>query len=933
MGQPVLQSSFNAGEWAPALNARVDLAKYHSGAALLQNFFVDYRGGATTRPGSKLVLPVKTNGAILIPFQASFLVSYILEFGNGYVRFFNNGSPILESATNLTAAAAGPPETFTDTGHGYSNGDWLFIQNNYYIVAGATTNTFTLTDLFGNAINTNPFTLPAAPQRVYTIASPYTTADLSTTPLRLKYAQDVNFLFLCHPNHQPYLLTLITANNWTLAAISFGPTIAAPTGLITSTSISGGSVDYAYVVTSVDVDGQESSPSAFATITGAQDIRSVAGTNTITWTAVPGAISYNVYRAEPVYSAAVPSGAQFGFVGNCTGVKFNDSNITPDFTQCPPLIQNPFSGSGIQNVTITAAGNYTLVPTITVTAAPPGGVTAVVQAVLQTDNYAIHAPGTGYAVNQTFTTGQGLSGSITSVNVTGGVTGAIISVPGTVTSGIAPTTVAPTGGTGNGFQLSLAWGVTQTILANPGEGYLVAPTLTFTAGSGATATATATLGAASSGNPTVPALHQQRSFFGGPILSTSQFNLSQPGAPFNYNISAPTQPSDAIQATLTNNTLNSIKSAISVSAGLIIFTDRAAWLLNGGSAGSAIDATAFVANPQAYSGASDLPPILTPNDILYVQSKNSIVRDLAFNFYLNNYVGTDITILSSHLFYGFQLLQWAWAEEPFKLAWAVRNDGVLLSLTFEKDQELVAWSHHTTAGSYTSVTAVGETTSIGNLDAVYCIVQRSINGQTVQYIERFVELTYPLDYISSWQVDAGIGYSGAPATTFTGANHLSGQPCTGVADGVVINFTMPVGGTFVFGPGGTAGLTGIASASVVTVGLPIPTPTIQTLALDLGEPTVQGKRKKVAAVTARVASALGLSAGKTLATVQPMKDLIIGNIGTMSNAPITGLQTTDARMIMDPDWDVFGQYFITQPNPYPATVLGLIPEIEVGDRS
>ena len=45
VAQPVIQSSFNSGEWAPTLYARVDVAKYHSGAALLRNFFVDYRGG------------------------------------------------------------------------------------------------------------------------------------------------------------------------------------------------------------------------------------------------------------------------------------------------------------------------------------------------------------------------------------------------------------------------------------------------------------------------------------------------------------------------------------------------------------------------------------------------------------------------------------------------------------------------------------------------------------------------------------------------------------------------------------------------------------------------------------------------------------------------------------------------------------------------
>src|SRR5712671_3020494 len=126
MSNPVIQPSFNSGEWAPALNARVDLAKYHSGAALLRNFFVDYRGGATTRPGTRYVLQTFSNSTVrIISFQASFAVTYILEFGGGYIRFFNNGATVLTSGTNPSAATNANPGVFTDTAHGYNTGDWV----------------------------------------------------------------------------------------------------------------------------------------------------------------------------------------------------------------------------------------------------------------------------------------------------------------------------------------------------------------------------------------------------------------------------------------------------------------------------------------------------------------------------------------------------------------------------------------------------------------------------------------------------------------------------------------------------------------------------------------------------------------------------------------------------------------------------------------
>jgi hypothetical protein len=902
----------------------VDLKQYHSGAALLRNFFVDYRGGATTRPGTRFINQCYQNGARLIPFQASLTVSYMLEFGNGYIRFYNNGAPVVEPATTITAAAVGNPTVFTDAGHGYSNAQWIIVGGNTYIVENTATNTFTLTDLFGNPITTNPFTLPASAQRIYTLGSLFVNADLAG----LKFVQNVNTLIITSPNHPPQILTLITATNWTLAAINFGATIGTPTGVSVATTASAGTNACAYIVTAVDINGQESAPSTPGDAISFV-FSGVAWTNTVTFGAVAGAVSYNVYRTIITLANTIPAGVAYGFVGNCTATTFLDTNISSDFSQTPPIPQDPFAGSGVSSVTITSTGaGYGSVPTTTFAAGP--GVTATGYAVMAIQSIGIVNGGFGYVIGDHLSFAGGAVVEVVSTN-SGQINGAIILSGGSISypSGLPTNGVGATGGSGFGATFNLDWGVASVALTDPGTEYVSAPGITF-GGSGG-ASATAVLGAASSGNPTVPAFFQQRLVLAGPVLSPSQLNISQPGSPYNFNISQPTEPDDAIQETLQNTTLNTIQSMVSVSAGLIVLSDKGAWLINGGSAGSAISATDIVANAQAYSGASSLPPIVTPNDILYVQSKNSIVRDLAYNFYLNNYVGTDISILSSHLFYGFQLIQWAWAEEPFKLAWVVRSDGDLLSLTFAKEQELVAWAHHDTQGTYTSVASVTEnTTTLGEIDAVYVIAQRTVQGQTLQYIERMVELTYPNDYKSSWQVDAGIGYNGAPATTFSGAQALGGLAVTGVADGVVINFTMPTSGTFVFGPGGTAGLTGIANASIVTVGLAF-TPQLQTLALDLGEPTVQGKRKKVGAVTTRVANALGLSAGKTLATVQPMKDLILGNIGSMSNAPITGLQTTDARMILDPYWDVFGQYYIVQPNPYPASVLGVIPEIELGD--
>lgn len=930
-----IQASFNSGEWSPKLYSRVDLVKYRSGAALLLNWFVDYRGGASTRPGTKYIIQCRSSASTvrLIPFQASFNVGYILEFGNQYIRFIFNGAPILETATSITVATAGPPEVFTDTGHGYVNGDWIFASDAYYIIANATTNTFTLTDLFGNAITTNPFTLPAAAQRIYTITSPY----LSTELAGIKFAQNVNELILCHPNHPPQVLSLITADSWTLLPIVIGSTATAPItpsigAVFPSPGSAPASAYYGYVVTSIDSSGQESNPSPAGSLGPIYDLRTVAGTVSITWNSVAGAVGYNIYKTNISYFGAVPAGSIYGYIGSSTGLTFIDDNISADFSQTPPINTNPFVGNGVASITITAAGTYTTVPGISIVGAST--ISASASAVLQVQGTpTVGSGGSGYAVNDTVTFTNGVALIVATVSAgavaTWKAVTAIGASAGSVTGQGSSTPTNPvaqltTSGSGTGVTANLTWGVGAAIVTSPGGGYVTTPTVVFSSGS---ATATAVLSASAGGNPTVPGFFQQRLILAAPLTSPQTMFLSKPGQYFNFDVSSIAQADDSITGTLVSGQLNTIKAMIPQSAGLLMFTDRNSWLINGGTGqGSAVTPSAFVANAQSFNGVSDVPPIISNYDVLYVQAKGSIVRDATYNIYANVYTGTDISAIASHLFYGYTVNEWAWAEEPFKVVWAVRNDGTMLTLTFLKEQEFIGWAHSTTLGSFKSVaTVVEDTATAGEVDAIYTVVQRTVQGQTVQYIERVAERTFPNGVVDAWTVDCGLQYVGAPATSFSGAQFLGGLTCTGLADGVVIPpFVMPANGSFTLS----------VAASKVTIGLGF-TCDLQTLPLELGDPTVQGKVKKIADVDVLVADTLGLSIGSSFNHLVAMKDLVQGNVSSMLTGQdsqiVTDLVDGQARTILDPTYTVPGQYCIRQSSPLPATLLGVVPNVTLGD--
>lgn len=936
MAKPFVQTSFNSGEWAPNLWARTDLEKYHSGAALLHNFFVDYRGGATTRSGTKYVLRgYKDSTAIrVITFQAAISVGFALEFGEEYIRFHRNGAPVLETGLVITGATQASPCVLT-VANSYTTGDvdWIYVSGvagmtqlngKYYIVHARDATHVTLFDLFGNPVDStgySAYTSGGTTQRVYTIASPYAADDLGL----LKFVPNIDAFIICHPDYPPNVLTFTSATSWTIANITFGSTIDPPNNVVVTTTLAASNEFYAYLVTSVDGNGQESIPSIVATLSSKQDMRTSSGTNTISWDPVPGAMGYNVYKALQTSVNAVPVGSFFGFIGFVTGNSLGDSNITPDFSQPPPTANNPFAlGSKVTAVTITNAGTYTTAPNVTFSAPGGSGHTAHGTAALGAANItSIGSGGAGYAANDTITLTGGVV--ITVLTVSGGaVATASITTPGSVTVIPAnPVAQSSSSGGGSGATFNLNWGVTSVVITIAGDGYGSAPTVTFSAGA---ATGTAVIGSASVGNPAVPTFFQQRLVLGGPDEAPETLYFSQPGNYYNYNNSTPSQDDDSITAPIVTGQLSNIKALVPQPGGLIVLTDGISYLVNGGSLGSPITPSTITANPQSYIGANDIPPIVVNFDILSVPAKGSSVRDNTYNFYANVFTGQDISSISSHLFFGFELREWAWAEEPYKLVWAVRSDGTMLSLTFVKEQEFIAWTHHTTEngdGSFNSVCTIVESASVGFQNFVYVVVGRTVNSTEVQYIEYMPERPVSLDAQDYWTVDCAISYSGAPTSTFQGAEFLGGKTVTGLADGSPITpFVMSATGNFTLP----------APASEVKLGLAFNCD-LQTLFIDLGNQpsTVQSKMKQLPIATIRVTSTLGLKIGSDADNLVTMKDLVIGNVGAMTNQVITGLVTGDAMTVLDPKWQEPGQIYIRQDLPYPATILGYIPQVNSGD--
>lgn len=380
----LIQYASVAGELARNLWGRTDFEKYDSAWAVAQNWIVDYRGGLFSRPGFEFGDIVQASEGEFVKFfefqySPDTTNTYVILFTDSRIRFIQDNAYVLEADVTIDSVANGTGNriTITATGHGFSDGDWVklsgftdstltFLNNRTVEVANKTANTFDIDDpadsslITKASINTDTGTV----NRIYTVTSPYSSADLE----RLQGKQIRDYLRLTHPDYPIKNLIRSAATSWAISNETIGTAAGTVTGLALDSTDADNDFCYVYQVTAVDENGEEGLPD-IVMFKDASDFIDVSDRNTISWTAVTGAISYNIYRSLKVYSTTgskMYSDSTVGYIGNSVGTTFSDPDITPDFSRQPPIANNPFADGRIKYVSVTAGGaGYAYDSTIT----------------------------------------------------------------------------------------------------------------------------------------------------------------------------------------------------------------------------------------------------------------------------------------------------------------------------------------------------------------------------------------------------------------------------------------------------------------------------------------------------------------------------------------------------------------------------------------
>ncbi|GKX40035.1 hypothetical protein SOASR014_37740 [Pectobacterium carotovorum subsp. carotovorum] len=253
------------------------------------------------------------------------------------------------------------------------------------------------------------------------------------------------------------------------------------------------------------------------------------------------------------------------------------------------------------------------------------------------------------------------------------------------------------------------------------------------------------------GYPGTVVYYQQRLLFAASSAYPQTVWGSRTGDYKDFGRNNPIQDDDRILYTYAGRQVNEIRHLIDIGS-LIALTSGGQFKITGND-NSVLTPSTFSFSSQGADGSSRIPPIAVSNIAMFIQEKGAQVRDIAYSFDVDGYQGTDLTIMANHLFNRHQIVDWSFTLVPYSCAWCCRDDGMLMTMTYLRDQQVYAWAPQPSDGLFESTCSISE----GTEDAVYFAVQRTINGVTKRCIER-LESRY--EDVDAFFVDSGLSYDG-----------------------------------------------------------------------------------------------------------------------------------------------------------------------------
>lgn len=778
MAERLIKNVYNAGELSPRIDGRTDLAKYYNGCSKLINGIVLPYGGITKRPGTefisttKYIVPwlTKLNYALgdivvedgvsyicitahtagtfatdlvagrwqefhaaedsyskvkLFEFEFSSSDTMIVEMGNYYARFYQDGATETLLKTDISNWAVDTEYEVNDIIEDNVAGDRYYYCNTAHTSDGVA---------IADDLAVGRWTLLTedpddSDYVIYEIQTPYTSDEV----FDIHVTQSADVLYFAHTDFHPRILSRVATNDWTLENMAFtgGPFLVGNTE-------PGKTLQF---TTLAKHDGG--------------DIEAVLSDSSQAWTISEfvGRTIYNITNSE---SAVITANTATTITGALSGDETWDNDDTynidgyfPEGSEGTLEATNhtPFLGTtddiGVRylvettrddNITSTIDNAGNIAPDdLSNAVKTKGDFTLTAETVTLTKLWRKEGNG-GWQEFRSFTA----SASYSATELFDNVYYAVSASAGTFT-------FTAKNQTNRGIVEITAEDDTNTATVKVVSEVQQSQAI----GDGAVATSVDTTEWAEGawgeyrGYPVSVGFFENRLWFAG---TTNNPKTAWGSVNDQYtNHKTGTLADDAVIVTIQGEGLSSIQWLASRRS-LLAGTAKKEYVIRANSVDDPIkpnDVKPFV---QSANGSNSIQPVALGEGLFYVQRSGRKVWAMRFSFADEEFKSTDATLLSEHLLTSAPV-DMAAQGVPDPIVWVVRDDGVLLSFTYQPEEEVAAWARHATGtmsanllNGKVSPDALFESVAViaGSVeDETWVSVQRYIDGATVRYVERF----------------------------------------------------------------------------------------------------------------------------------------------------------------------------------------------------
>ena len=243
---------------------------------------------------------------------------------------------------------------------------------------------------------------------------------------------------------------------------------------------------------------------------------------------------------------------------------------------------------------------------------------------------------------------------------------------------------------GRQFKLATGYGIITAINSTTVAVWTIKEVVT---GSGA---AVWSLGAWSgtTGYPNTVSFYEQRLVFGGSLYYPQTIWASQSGIYDDFDTGT-SLAGDAFIYTIAANRVNTIRW-LAPARDLVVGTAGGEFKV-GRPTGEPLKPDNVTITQQTTYGGWTTQPTQVGNTILFVQKQRRKIREFTYKFEDDAYAAPDMTLLAEHIT-GTGVVDVDYAQEPNSIYWAVRADGVLLGMTYQREEDVVAWHRHLLGG-------------------------------------------------------------------------------------------------------------------------------------------------------------------------------------------------------------------------------------------